>query len=106
MTIEREHFKNPELAHFKALQMYLDLVREIPEVMEVRLADHDELHTIISAPREDDDEICRRVIRAHLKVMRRIDNQPFLFHLVNVQRVPEPMRENHIRGYGELVWVR
>ena len=29
------------MAHFKALQMYLELIREISEVVEVRLAKHD-----------------------------------------------------------------
>ena len=85
--------------------MYLDLVREIPEVVEVRLAEHDELHTIISGPRDDDD-ICYQVIDAELEVMRAIKPQPFLFHLVNCQRLPQDGLEEHIRSFGELVWKR
>ncbi len=100
-----KHYKNPQLAHFKALQMYLDLVQEIPEVIEVRLAEHDELHTIISAPRDDDD-ICYRVIDAELVVMKNIKNQPFLFHLVNSQRLPQDGLAEHICSFGELVWQR
>ncbi len=100
-----EHYKNPKLAHFKALQMYLGLVQEIPEVVEVRLAKHDELHTIISAPR-DDDEIRYRVIDAELMVMRCIDPQPFLFHLVNSQRLPQEGLEKQICSFGDLVWKR
>ena len=100
-----EKYKNPKLAHFKALQMYLDLVREIPEVVEVRLADHDELHTIISALRDDDD-ISYRVIDAELAVMESVKNQPFLFDLVNSQRLPQDGLAEHICSFGELVWHR
>ena len=100
-----KNFKNPKLVHFKALQLYLDLVREIPEVVEVRLAEHDELHTIISSPR-DDDEIRYRVIDAELKVMRYVEPQPFLFHLVNCQRLPQEGIEEQICSFGELVWKR
>ncbi len=45
--MEMRLYENPNLAHFNALQMYLELMREIPEVVEVRLTKHDELHTII-----------------------------------------------------------
>ena len=103
--MEAKHYKNPKLAHFKALQMYLELVREIPEVVEVRLAENDELHTVISGPRDDDD-ICYRVIDAELEVMHAIKSQPFLFHLVNSQRLPQDGVEEHIRSFGELVWKR
>ena len=103
--MEQKHYKNPKLAHFKALQMYLDLVREIPEVVEVRLSEHDELHTIISGPRDDDD-ILSQVIDAELAVMRKVKNQPFLFHLVNRQRLPHKGVEEHIRSFGDLVWKR
>ena len=103
--MEQKHYKNPPMAHFKALQMYLDLVREIPEGVEVRLAEHDELHTIISGPRDDDD-ICYRVIDAELAVTRRVKNQPFLFHLVNRRRLPQEGLDEQIRSFGELVWTR
>ena len=103
--METTQYKNPKLAHFKALEMYLSLVREIPEVVEVRLAEHDELHTIICAPR-DDDEIRYQVIDAELAVMRNMDNQPFLFHLVNSQRLPPKGVDSQIQSFGELVWKR
>ncbi len=85
--------------------MYLDLIREIPEVVEVRLADNDELHTIISAPR-DDDEIRYQVIDVELKVIRSVDSQPFLFHLVNSQRLHQQGLDKQVCGFGELVWKR
>ena len=100
-----KHYRNPKLAHFKALQMYLELVREIPEVVEVRLAEHDELHTVISAPRDDDD-VRYKVIDAELEVMRSVELQPFLFHLVNCQRLPQDGLDKQIRSFGELVWKR
>ena len=37
-----KHYRNPKLAHFKALQMYLDLVKDITDVVEVRLLERDE----------------------------------------------------------------
>lgn len=98
-------YNNPKLAHFKALQMYLDLIRDIPEVIEVRLSEQDQLHTVISAPR-DDDEICYRVIDAEIAVMRSVKNQPFLFNLVNSQRLPQDGVDEQILGFGELVWKR
>ena len=103
--MEAKHYKNPKLAHFKALQMYLEFVREIPEVVEVRLAENDELYTIISGPRDDDD-ILGQVIDVELAVMRSVKHQPFLFHLVNSQRLPQDGLEDHIRSFGELVWKR
>lgn len=103
--MEREHFKNPKVTHFKALQMYLDLIRGIPEVVEVRLAANDELHTIISGP-WDDDDICYQLIDAETAVMRKIENQPFLFLVVNTQRIPQEGKEDHIRSFGDLIWKR
>ncbi len=100
-----ERCMNPELTRFKALQMYLDLVREIPEVVEVRLAEHDELHTIISAP-PDDDAPCYSVIDAQVKVMRGVKDQPFLFLLLNYEELTLENPANHISSLGELVWKR
>ena len=103
--MEAKHYKNPKLAHFKALQMYLELVREIPEVVEVRLAEHDELYTIISGPRDDDD-ILGQVIDVELAVMRSVKHQPFLFRVVNSQRMPQEGLKQRIASFGDLVWQR
>ena len=103
--MEREQFKNPKVTHFKALQMYLELIRDIPEVVEVRLTEDDDVHTIISGP-WDDDDVCYQVAGAETAVMRKIKNQPFLFQLVNTQRIPQEGKEEHIRSFGELVWQR
>ncbi len=69
----------------------------------MRLADHDELHSIISAP-QDDDDICYQVIDAEIAVMRSTENQSFLFNLVNCQRLPQEGMEEQICSFGELVW--
>ena len=103
--MEAKQYKNSKLAHFKALQMYLELVREIPEVVEARLAEHDGLHAIISGPRDNDD-IPSQVIDVELAVMRAVKHQPFLFHLVNCRRLPQDGLEEHISSFGELVWKR
>ena len=100
-----KHYNNPKLAHFKALQMYLELVREIPEVVEVRLAEHDELHTIISATPHDN-EPRYLVIKAQGKVMQGVEPQPFLFLLLNREELPEMGREESISNIGEIVWKR
>ena len=100
-----KHYKNPKLAHFKALQMYLNLVGEIPDVVEVRLSEHDELHTIISAPVFDDDSR-HPVFAAQVKVMREIEPQPFLFLLLNCEELGTECREEQIKRIGELVWKR
>ena len=103
--MEVKHYKNPKLAHFKALQMYLELVREIPEVMEVRLAEDDTLYTVISGPRDDDD-ILGQVIDAELAVMRKVKPQPFLFRVVNTHRMPQEGLKQRIGSFGDLVWQR
>ena len=103
--MEREHFNNPKLTHFKALQMYMELIREIPEVIEVRLSEDDNVHTIISGP-WDDDDICYQVSSIETAVMRKVKNQPFLFQLVNTQRIPQEEKEEQLHSFGELVWKR
>ena len=47
-------YNNPGLVYYKALSKYLELVKEIPEVVEVRLSGDDTLCTIISATPQDD----------------------------------------------------
>ena len=51
--MDAKHYKNTKLTNFKALQMHVDMVQEIPEVIEVRLTKHEELLTIISGTRDD-----------------------------------------------------
>ncbi len=101
----KEYYKNPKLTHFKALQMYLDLVREIPEVVEVRLAEHDELYTIISA-NPHDDSFRYPVFDAQGEVMQGIEDQPFLFHLLNYKELSSKIRDKQVESLGELVWKR
>ena len=80
-------FNNPGLVYYKALSKYLELVKDIPEVVEVRLSEDDTLYTIISA--SNDDEILGQVIGAELVVMEALKSQPFLFRVVNSQRMPQ-----------------
>ena len=98
-------FNNPGLIYYKALTKYLELVQNIPEVVEVRLTEDDELYTIISAT-PFDDEPRYRVFDAQGVVMRSVDPQPFLFHLVNCGELPEDGRGEHIGSFGDLVWER
>ena len=98
-------FNNPGLVYYKALSKYLELVKDIPEVVEVRLSANDELHTIIAAPRDDDD-IRYQVIDAELAVMRSVESQPFLFHLVNSNRLPQDGLDKQIGSFGDLIWKR
>ncbi len=103
--MKQKHYKNPKLAYFKALQTYLDIVQKIPEVVEVRLGSQDELHTIISGP-WDDDDICEQVSDAEEAVIRSVKDQPFLFLVVNTQRIPQEDKDEHIQSFGDLVWKR
>ena len=96
---------NPGLVYYKALNKYLELVQEIPEVEEVRLSEDDSLCTIISATPHDD-EPCYRVFEAQVAVMRSVKQQPFLFDLVNREELPENLRPERIARLGDLVWKR
>ena len=98
-------FNNPGLVYYKALTKYLELVKEIPEVVEVRLSESDIVCTIISATPHDD-EPCYTVYDAQVKVMRGVNQQPFLFDLVNLQELPKELREQRVANLGELVWKR
>ena len=71
----------------------------------MRLSEDDTLYTIISAPRDDDD-ILSQVIDAELAVMRKVKPQPFLFRVVNSQRIPQEGLKQRIGGFGDLVWQR
>ena len=98
-------FNNPGLVYYKALSKYLELVKEIPEVVEVRLSVDDELYAVLSATPHDD--VPRyRVYRAEGEVEDAVKEQPYRFRLVNAQELPEEGREAHIGGFGDLVWKR
>ena len=99
-------YNNPGLVYYKALSKYLELVKEIPEVVEVRLSADDELYTIISTPRSDDDEASCRVTDVQEDVIRTMKEQPFGFHLLNDQAPGVENRAAHNRSYGRLVWGR
>ena len=98
-------FNNPGLAYYKALSKYLELVREIPEVVEVRLSGDDELYAIISATPFDADP-CYRVYWAEGKVMDSVNPQPYRFRSVNAQELPSEGRDEHITHLGSPVWAR
>ena len=98
-------FNNPGLVYYQALSKYLELAREIPEVVEVRLSGDDTLYTIIVATPHDD-EPCYRVYRAEGTVMREVEPQPFLFDLINLNDLPEDGRYERIAHLGSPVWKR
>ena len=88
----------------QALSKYLELVKEIPEVVEVRLSADDTLCTIISATPHDDGPRYR-VFKAEGVVVRSMEQQPFLFDLVNRRELPEGASER-LSSLGDLVWKR
>ena len=97
-------YNNPGLVYYKALSKYLELVKEIPEVVEVRLSEDDTLCTVISATPHDD-EPRYRVFEAEEAMVRNTEQQPFLFDLVNREELPEGASER-LSSLGELVWKR
>ena len=97
-------FNNPGLVYYKALSKYLELVKDIPEVVEVRLSEDDSLCTIISATPHDDGPRYR-VFEAEEAMMRSTEQQPFLFDLVNREELPEGASER-LSSLGDLVWKR
>ncbi len=104
-TMKASQLDNPGLVYYQAMSKYLELVQEIPEVVEVRLSGDDELYAIISAT-PFDAAPCYRVYRAEGKVMDLVYPQPYRFRLVNAQELPSEGREEHIRSFGDLVWKR
>lgn len=96
---------NPGLLYYQAMSKYLELVKEIPEVVEVRLSGHDELYAILSATPHDDAPRYR-VYRAEGEIMDLMEDQPYRFRLVNAQELPEEGREEHICSFGDLVWKK
>ena len=86
---------------------YLKLVQDIPEVVEVRLADDDEgaaIWTIISATPFDD--VPRdRVIMAQMEVMKKAECDVG-FHLINLEELDREFRTNYMSGIGTVLWAR
>ena len=91
----------------RAEKRYLALVREIPEVLEVRLADDDEgpaIWTIISAVPFDD--IPRdRVIKAQIDVLKD-SNATVGFRLINLRELSHEFRNDYVSGIGTVLWSR
>ncbi len=103
--VKAHKLNNPGWLYYLALSKYLELVQEIPEVVEVRLSGDDELYAILSAtPHEDAPRY--RVYRAEGEVMDSVNGQPYRFRLVNTQELPEEGREEHICSFGDLVWKK
>ena len=92
----------------EATRAYVDLVKDIPEVVQVRLADDDEgklLWTLIRAT-PFVDEPRDRVYRAQIAVMQRMD-KPFLgFRLINVRELPGEFLDDGDVPIGEVVWSK
>ena len=103
-TVKAHKLNNPGLIYYQALSKYLELVQEIPEVVEVRLSENDTLYTIISATPHDDGPRYR-VFKAEGVVVRSMEHQPFLFDLVNRRELPEGASER-LSSLGDLVWKR
>ncbi len=98
-------FNNPGLVYYKALSKYLELVKEIPEVVEVRLSEDDTLCTIISADPVDNSPRYK-VFDAQAAMMRAVDPQPFDFRLLNCQSLAAEKRDDYILRQGDLIWIR
>ena len=96
---------SPGLIYYQALSKYLELVKEIPEVVEVRLSGDDVVSTVISADYMDKGPRYR-VFEAQTAVIRAVANQPFDFRLLNRQSLAVKKLDEHISGYGDLVWER
>ena len=105
VILKAHKLNNPGLAYYKAMSKYLELVREIPEVVEVRLSGDDELYAILSATPHDDAPRYR-VYQAEGEIMDLMEDQPYRFRLVNARELPEEGREEHICSFGDLVWQR
>ena len=104
----------------RAEEHHLELVREIPEVVEVRLADDDEgaaIWTIISATPFDDrprDRVIEaqiddgprdRVIEAQINVMKG-GKCALGFRLINLEELDWAFRDDYVSGIGTVLWRR
>ena len=98
-------FKNPGLVYYKALSKYLELVKDIPEVLEVRLSEDDVVCTVISADPLDK-RIRYRVFEAQTAMILAVADQPFDFRLLNRQSLMTKKMDERLSGHGDLVWER
>ena len=90
----------------RALRHYLELVQQIPEVVEVRQADETTFWTV-TAVDGDDDAVQRRVIKAQGAALKELpEDLPLELLLVNRQRIPHREPERTAASLGELVWRR
>ena len=92
----------------RAEKQYVALVREISEVVELRLADEDEgpvLWTIISAIPFDDGPR-DRVIEAQIETMRGMQLPLMGFRLINREELSDGFRDEYISGIGMAIWSR
>jgi hypothetical protein len=105
MKMPKKKHDNPGLVHFKALSRYLELAKDIPEVMEVRLSDDNVVCTVISADPLDNGPRYQ-VFEAQAVMIQAFEDQPFDFRLLNLQSLKADKRDEHIGGYGDLLWVR
>ena len=103
--MKASNLNNPGLVYYTALSKYLELVKDIPEVVEVRLSGDDVVCTVISAD-PTDKRPRYRVFEAQTTMIRAIANQPFDFRLLNRQSLTVKKPDDHISGYGDLVWER
>ena len=104
-TMATYKLNNPGLVYYQAMSKYLELVQEIPEVTEVRLSGDDMICTVISADPMDK-QVRYRVFEAQTAMIRAVANQPFDFRLLNRQSLTVKKLDEHISGYGDLVWER
>ena len=90
----------------RALRHYLELVQQIPEVVEVRQADEYTFWTVTSVS-GDDASVQKRVIKAQGAALKELpESVPLELLLVNRQRIPHREPEQTAAGLGELVWRR
>ncbi len=91
----------------RAEEHYLELVTQIPEVVEVRLADDDEgpaIWTIISATPFDDGPR-DRVIEAQMALMKG-GRCALGFRLINLEELDRVFRDDYVSGIGTVLWRR
>ncbi|MDE0822434.1 MAG: hypothetical protein OSB07_00450 [Dehalococcoidia bacterium] len=90
----------------QATDKYIDLMKKIPEVIEVHLADDEEgqsLWTVISAtPFENEPR--DRVFSAQIEIMRMMDKPLLEFHLTNIQEMPGGSINGGVQSIGTVLW--
>ena len=105
---QRVNEPHPRSQLSRTAERYIQLVCQIPEVVEVRLGDDDDgpaLWTIISAtplnyaPGD-------RVLEAQVEVLRLMDEPQPGFRLINAQDLDKEWRDAYISGIGPVLWAR